>query len=60
MVCYYDLNSGQLLDEQMLDEKLVLLDEKLSELTTNSVNFSKCDDLKECQYCPYTTICQRD
>jgi CRISPR/Cas system-associated exonuclease Cas4 (RecB family) len=59
-VCYYDLNSGQLLDEQMLDEKLVLLDEKLSELTTNSVNFSKCDDLKECQYCPYTTICQRD
>jgi ATP-dependent helicase/DNAse subunit B len=59
-VCYYDLNKGQLLDETMLDEKLVLLDEKLELLKTTTVDFSKCEDLKECQYCPYITICKRD
>jgi inactivated superfamily I helicase/CRISPR/Cas system-associated exonuclease Cas4 (RecB family) len=59
-VCYYDLNKGQLFDEDMLDEKLILLDEKLDELHTSTVDFTKCEDKKECVYCPYKTICQRD
>jgi hypothetical protein len=59
-ICYYNLNNGQLLNEIMIDEKLILLDEKLEELHTTTVSFDKCDDIQKCKYCPYSTICKRD
>jgi hypothetical protein len=44
----------------MIDEKLILLDEKLEELHTTTVSFDKCDDIQKCKYCPYSIICKRD
>jgi len=59
-VSYYDLNSGKLKDEIMLEEKLKRLDEIFLSLKTKSVDFKKCEDKKDCLYCIYKTICNRD
>lgn len=56
---YYDLNSATMIEEQVLNEKLIRLDSVLQELNTKSVNFKKCEDKLTCQYCPYTTLCAR-
>jgi RecB family exonuclease len=56
---YYDLNSGEIKQEIVLDEKLVLLEKKLNELKTKQVNFSKCEDQKLCEYCDYKMMCGR-
>jgi len=56
---YYDLNSGEIVWENLFDEKLELLDEKLDELQEKSFDFYKCEDMKVCEYCPYKFICGR-
>jgi ATP-dependent helicase/nuclease subunit B len=56
---YYDLNNALLLEENILDEKILLLQEKLTELKTKTVNFEKCEDKVLCSYCSYSTICER-
>lgn len=56
---YYDLNGANLLDEVMLDQKLLLLENILKELNTNSVEFNKCIEKSNCVYCPYKLICNR-
>ena len=56
---YYDLNNALLLEENVLDEKIVLLQEKLRELKTTTVNFEKCEDKVLCSYCQFATICER-
>lgn len=54
---YYDLNNAILLEENVLNEKIILLQEKLKELNTTTVNFEKCENKVLCSYCPYSIIC---
>jgi len=59
-VGYYDLNNGNIKDEVMLEEKIKRLDEVFLALKTRVVDFKKCEDKKDCLYCIYKTICNRD
>ncbi len=59
-VCYYDLNSGELIRESMFSEKLQRLEEILKELKKPINGYEMSEDLKECQYCPYTRLCGRE
>lgn len=54
---YYDVNRGVFLKEEMLEEKLILLDEILQTLHTTSVNFEQTTKKATCEFCPYKTIC---
>jgi len=57
---YYDLKSGKVITEDLLEAKLELLYAHLQELRETKVfDFEKTDDLKECSYCPYTQLCGR-
>ncbi len=57
---YCDLNSGEWIEEDLFEEKLVLFDEKLKTLEEREINFEKTDDFSKCRFCPYTIICQRE
>ena len=58
---YYDLKSGKIITEELLENKLELLYGHLRELSETKVfDFEKTDDLKECTYCPYTALCGRN
>jgi RecB family exonuclease len=59
-VGYYDLNDGSIKNEVKLQEKIERLDGIFKTLKTKNVNFSKCEDIKECIYCPYKVICDRE
>ncbi|MGB3751605.1 MAG: PD-(D/E)XK nuclease family protein [Arcobacteraceae bacterium] len=59
-VCYYSLSDVTMKNEEVLEEKLALLDLHFLALKTEKVNFTCTDDLKQCTYCPYKTMCQRD
>jgi len=59
-VCYYSLSDVTMKNEEVLEEKLALLDLHFLALKTQKVNFTCTDDLKQCTYCTYKTICQRD
>ena len=56
---YYDLNSANLMHEELFDQKLDLLYQKLELLKNKEHNFTMTEDLKKCIYCPYTKICNR-
>ena len=57
---FYDLKETQVVPELFLEEKLAILQSHLQDLKTlEEVNFHKCEDTKECLYCPYTLICGR-
>ena len=57
---YYDLKSGKIIKEDLLEQKLELLYGYLDELRETKVfDFEKTEDLKECAYCPYTELCGR-
>jgi len=57
---YYDLKSGKIITEDLLEQKLELLYAHLQELTETKVfDFEKTEELKECTYCPYTELCGR-
>ncbi len=57
---YYDLKSGKIITEDLLESKLELLYGHLQELRETKVfDFEKTEDLKECTYCPYTELCGR-
>ncbi len=57
---YYDLKSGKIVTEDLLQNKLELLYKHLQELRETKVfDFEKTDELKECLYCPYTELCGR-
>jgi RecB family exonuclease len=58
-VAYYDLYKGEIKKEIMLEEKLALLDKYLSELKTTQVSFDKCENISNCEYCSYKSICNR-
>jgi len=59
-VGYYDLNECSIKSEVVLNEKLETLDMHLQRLKTKSVNFELTDTISNCQFCIYSTICQRD
>ena len=59
-VCYYTLSDVSMKNEVMLDEKLAILDLHFLALKTEKVNFRCTDNLSNCTYCTYKTICQRD
>jgi RecB family exonuclease len=58
---YYDLKSGKIIPEELLEKKLELLYEHLHELReTKFFDFEKTDEIKECRFCPYTHLCGRE
>jgi len=57
---YYDLKSGKIIKEDLLEQKLELLYGYLDELKETKVfDFEKTEDTKECTYCPYVELCGR-
>jgi len=57
---YYDLKSGKIITEDLLEQKLELLYGYLDELKETKVfDFEMTEDLKECTYCPYVELCGR-
>jgi hypothetical protein len=59
-VGFYDLNKGEIVKEDMLEEKILLLKEKFKELDKKEYNFTMSEDIKKCRYCPYVMLCGRD
>lgn len=59
-VAYYDLYDLKIKNEMMLEKKLKLLDKYLSNLYTVRVDFSCTEELSDCQFCSYKTICGRE
>lgn len=58
---YYDLKESKIVDEPFLREKLAVLESNIKDLLNiESVNFSKCEDLKNCTFCEYKVICGRE
>ncbi len=57
---YYDLKSGKIVSEDLLELKLELLKEHLKVLQkTKTFDFEKTDDLATCRFCEYVHLCQR-
>lgn len=56
---YYDLSSGTLKKEMQLEEKKEFLKTVFEKLNEKEIDFSKCDDIKYCKFCPYKIICDR-
>jgi len=59
-VCYYTLSDVSMKNEVVIQEKLALLDLHFLALKTEKVNFKCTDNLSNCTFCTYKTICQRD
>lgn len=57
---FYDLNKGEIVKEDLLEEKTLLLKEKFKGLNHKEYNFSMSEDIKNCRYCPYVILCGRD
>ncbi len=58
---YYDLKSGKVVNEDLLEAKLELLYSHLNTLRETKVfDFEKTEDIKECRFCPYTHLCGRE
>ena len=58
---YYDLKTGAIVNEDLLETKLELLNVHLDTLReTKRFDFEKTETLKDCQFCPYTYLCGRD
>ena len=58
---FYDLKDIKIVEEPFMQEKLGLLESNIKDmLSLEEVDFSMCEDLKNCLYCDYATICQRD
>ena len=57
---YYDLKESQIVPEAFLKEKLSILESNIKDLLNiEEVNFTKCEDSKNCLFCDYKTICSR-
>ncbi|NPA74061.1 MAG: PD-(D/E)XK nuclease family protein [Epsilonproteobacteria bacterium] len=59
-IAFYDLKKGKIIEETLLHEKLEILKERFKELKEPRQNFSECEDMKACRYCPYVIVCGRD
>jgi len=57
---FYDLQNIALISEPLLEEKLALLDAHIADLLqVEEIEFSMCEETKNCRYCPYATMCGR-
>ncbi|MCX6075822.1 MAG: PD-(D/E)XK nuclease family protein [Campylobacterales bacterium] len=57
---YYDLKESKIVHEAFLEEKLAVLESNIKDiLAHDEFEFDKCEDLKNCMYCEYATICGR-
>ncbi len=57
---YYDLKESKIVYEAFLEEKLAVLESNIKDiLAHDEYEFDKCEDLKNCMYCEYATICNR-
>ena len=58
---YYDLKSGKIVNEELLEPKLERLYAHLQELRETKIFvFEKTEEIKECRFCPYTHLCGRE
>ena len=57
---YYDLKESKIVPEAFLKEKLGVLESNIKDLLNiEEVNFQKCEDLKSCLFCEFSTMCGR-
>ncbi|MBA3026630.1 MAG: PD-(D/E)XK nuclease family protein [Sulfurimonas sp.] len=58
---YYDLKESKIVNELFLEEKLGVLESNIKDILMHETHeFDKCDDLKNCIYCEFSTMCQRE
>ena len=58
---FYDLKEIGIVSEKFFQEKMELLEEKIAYLLSlEKINFEKTSERKNCSYCEYATLCQRD
>ncbi len=58
---FYDLKDSKIVEELFLEEKLEILKSNIRDiLNFNKINFTKCEDIKNCVYCEYAIICNRE
>ncbi len=58
---YYDLKTGVIQPEALFEEKLELLRSHIIDLLkVEELECVKCEDTKECLFCPYKIMCGRD
>lgn len=54
-------NERKIVNEPFLNEKLELLKSHVNDLLNiEDVNFSKCEDVKNCLFCDYKIVCGRE
>lgn len=57
---YYDLKESKIVPEAFLDEKLAILESHIKDLLAiETVNFEKCEESKNCQFCEFSILCNR-
>ncbi|MFA6192842.1 MAG: PD-(D/E)XK nuclease family protein [Sulfurimonas sp.] len=58
---YYDLKESKIVHEAFLEEKLAVLESNIKDILAHEeYEFDKCEDLKNCMYCEFATICGRE
>jgi len=58
---FYDLKESKIVPEAFLNEKLAVLESNLKDiLNLEEINFELCEDIKNCTFCDYATICASD
>jgi len=59
-VAYYDLKEMKIVKEAFLEEKLEILKANIKDmLSLQEIEFSRCEDTKNCLFCDYNIICNR-
>lgn len=55
---YYDLNEGKIVAEELLEEKIELLQKHIEEMLLQKViDFRMTEDSSKCQYCEFSIMC---
>ena len=58
---FYDLKDSKVVQEPFLNEKLAVLESNIKDLLNlEEINFSLCEDVKNCIYCEFAIICGRE
>lgn len=57
-LCYWDIKTCEIKEEECVADKCKVLQDKLSAFNADVV-FSKCDNRKFCRYCEFTELCDR-
>ena len=57
---FYDLKESKIVPEDFLEEKLNILHSHIKDLLLiQEINFEKCEDIKNCLFCEFKTMCNR-